>query len=91
MKLEWDPDKANLNLLKHSVSFYEAATVFGDPLSVTYHDPDHSLAEERYITMGTSQSGLLLIIAHTDRGENIRIISARKTTRQERKHYEEEN
>ncbi len=90
MKFEWDPDKANLNLIKHGVSFYEAATVFADPLSVTYHNPDHSLAEERYITVGTSQSGQLLIIAHTDRGENIRIISARKTTRQERIHYEEE-
>jgi uncharacterized DUF497 family protein len=91
MIFEWDPDKDNLNLRKQGVSFHEAATVFADLLSVTYHDPDHSLTEERYITVGTSQSGRLLIIAHTDRGQSIRIISARKTTRQERSHYEEEN
>jgi uncharacterized protein len=91
MKFEWDPYKSNLNLRKHGVSFYEAATAFEDPLSITYHDPDHSFTEERYITVGTTRSGCLLIIAHTYRGDNIRIISARKTTRKERIQYEEEN
>jgi uncharacterized protein len=61
------------------------------PLAVTYHDPDHSLSEERFITVGTSRNGRVLIVAHSDRGENIRIISARNTTLRERKHYEEEN
>jgi len=60
-------------------------------LAVTYHDPDHSLSEERFITAGMSRNGRVLIVAHSDRGENIRIISARKTTLRERKHYEEEN
>ena len=91
MHFEWNPDKAARNLRKHGVSFTEAATVFGDPLSATYHDPDHSIAEHRYITVGTSQSGRVLIVAHTDRGENVRIISARKITRREREQYEESN
>ena len=91
MNFEWDPDKATQNHRKHRVSFHEAATVFADPLAVTYHDPDHSLSEERFITVGTSRNGSVLIVAHSDRGENIRIISARKTTLHERKHYEEEN
>ena len=73
------------------VSFREAVTVFADPLAVTYHDPDHSISEERFITVGMSRVGRVLIVAHSDRGENIRIISARKTTLHERKHYEEEN
>jgi uncharacterized protein len=60
-------------------------------LAVTYHDPDHSLSEKRFITVGMSRNGRVLIVAHSDRGENIRIISARKTTLHERKHYEEEN
>ena len=89
MKFEWDPHKAASNRLKHGVSFQEAASVLGDPLSITYHDPDHSTTEHRFITVGMSQSGQVLMIAHTDRGDNIRIISARRTTRQERKHYEE--
>ena len=89
MKFEWDPQKAARNRLKHGVSFQEAASVLSDSISVTYHDPDHSIAEHRFVTVGTSQSGRVLMVAHTDRGDNIRIISARKTTRQERKHYEE--
>jgi uncharacterized DUF497 family protein len=64
---------------------------FADRLAVTYHDPDHSLSEERFITVGMSRNGRVLIVAHSDRGENIRIISARNTTLRERKHYEEEN
>ncbi len=64
----------------HRVSFREAVTVFADPLAVTYHDPDHSISEERFITVGMSGVGRVLIVAHSDRGENIRIISARRTT-----------
>ena len=73
------------------VSFHEAATVFADPLAVTYHDPDHSLSEERFITVGMSRNGRVSMVAHSDRGENIRVISARKTTLREREHCEEEN
>ena len=91
MNFEWDLDKATQNYRKHRASFHEAATVFADPLAVTYHDPDHSLSEERFITVGISRNGRVLIVAHSDRGENVRIISARKTTLRERKHYEEEN
>lgn len=89
MDFEWDPNKAAGNLKKHDVSFHEAATVFGDLLSVTFPDPEHSTRESRYVTIGTSSFGQLLIIAHADRGEYIRIISARKATRQERRFYEE--
>ena len=89
MKFGWDPQKAASNQRKHGVSFHEAASVLGDPLSITYHDPDHSTTEHRFITVGMSQSGRVLIVAHTDRRNNIRIISARKTTHQEKKHYEE--
>jgi len=91
VKFEWDPGKARRNRRKHRVSFQEAATVFGDPLAVTYADPDHSLLERRFITVGMSSAGKVLIVAHADRDENTRIISARKTTQSERKHYEEEN
>jgi uncharacterized protein len=91
VNFEWDPDKATQNYRKHRVSFHEAATVFAEPLAVTYHDPDHWLSEERFITIGMSRNGRVLMVAHSDRGENIRIISARKTTLRERKHYEEEN
>ena len=91
MNFEWDPRKATQNRRKHGVSFHEAATVYADPLAVTYHDPDHSISEQRFITVGISNAGRLLIVAHADRGENIRIISARKATLRERKHYEQEN
>jgi len=89
MEFEWNPGKAALNLEKHGVSFQEAATVFNDPLSVTFPDPDHSVGENRYVIIGISQFGQLLVVAHTDRGEKVRIISARKATRQERRFYEE--
>jgi len=89
MKFEWDAAKAERNQRKHGVSFQEAATVLGDPLALTYPDPDHSMTEQRFITVGMARSGRVLIVAHTDRGENIRIINARQTTRRERKHYEE--
>jgi uncharacterized protein len=90
MEFEWDPKKAAANLRKHGVSFYEAATIMNDSLSITFPDPDHSKGEERYITIGTSSQQRLLMVAHTDRGYRIRIISARELTRSEREAYEEE-
>jgi len=90
MGFEWDLDKAKTNLRKHRVAFKEAATVFRDALSITFLDPYHSEREERYITVGQSSAGRLLIVAHTDREGRIRIISARELTRAERKAYEEE-
>jgi uncharacterized DUF497 family protein len=89
MEFEWDSRKAAVNLRRHKVSFQEAATVFGDPLAVTFEDPDHSLAEKRYITFGLSQQKRLLAVSHTEREERTRIISARPLTRKERKIYEE--
>jgi len=89
LRFEWDPAKAAENLAKHGVSFEEAATVFRDPLSATGSDPDHSLGEERFITFGVSRGGRLLVIAHTERGDTIRIISARPVTPGERRIYEE--
>lgn len=89
MEFEWDPDKAARNLSKHQVAFSEAATVFGDPLAITFHDPGHSDNEDRYLTFGHSTDGRLLIVSHTDRGDRNRIIRARVATRRERKIYEE--
>ena len=91
MNFEWDPRKAEINLRKHDVSFTEAGTVFGDDLAITVPDPDHSIDEDRYITIGWSNRRRLLIIAYTDRGNRIRIISARELTPSERKAYEKEN
>jgi uncharacterized DUF497 family protein len=88
LEFEWDPDKAASNAAKHGVSFEEAATVFGDPLSLTAYDPDHSQDEDRFITMGSSVDNRLLLVSHTDREDRIRIISARLATRRERKAYE---
>ncbi len=89
MQFEWDPKKARANLRKHGVSFDEAATVFLDDLSLTGDDPDHSVSEERLVTFGVSSAGRLLVIAHTERSDRTRIISARPATRSERKLYEE--
>lgn len=89
MEFEWDPRKAQANQRKHHVSFREATTVFNDPLSITYPDPDHSIGEDRYIILGRSSSNRLLIVAHVDRNEITRIISAREAIRAERKLYEE--
>jgi uncharacterized protein len=89
MEFDWDPNKATSNLRRHNVSFGEAATIFSDPLSTTVPDPDHSLAEDRFITVGFSHRGRLLMVAHTERGDRIRIISARELTRTERVQYEE--
>lgn len=86
--VEWDPLKAETNLKKHQVSFEEASTVFDDPLFITFLDIEHSDDEDRYITLGLSQRGRLLLIAHTDRNNAIRIISARKATKNERQFYE---
>ena len=91
MEFEWNPDKAELNRENHGISFEEAATVFNDSLSVTFPDPDHSVGESRYVIIGVSRFGQLLIVSHTDRGVKVRIISARKATRQERRFYEEGN
>ena len=88
MEFEWNPDKAALNLEKHGVSFQEAATVFNDPLSMTFPDPDHSIRESRYVIIGLSRFGQLLVVAHTERETKVRII-ARKATRQERRFYEQ--
>jgi uncharacterized protein len=88
MEFEWDPEKALRNLAKHGVSFQEAATVFGDPLALTFIDPDHSTEEDRFLTFGCSNDGRFLVISHTDRGDRTRIISARRMTRKERKSYE---
>ena len=86
---EWDNDKAQRNVRKHGVTFDEAATAFGDPLSVTIDDPDHSLDQQRLLLLGQTLNGKLLVIAHLDDGETIRIISARMANRHERRQYEE--
>jgi len=89
VRVEWNASKAASNVRKHDVSFDEAASVFFDPLSATGADPDHSLDERRFVTFGTSSSGRLLVVAHADPGDAIRIITARHATRAERKLYEE--
>ena len=86
---EWDQEKAARNLSKHSVPFAEAATVFGDLGALTFLDPDHSMTELRFITIGFSTRGRLLFVAHADRNERTRIISARPTTKLEAKQYAE--
>ena len=88
LAFEWDSRKARSNLAKHGVGFEEGSTIFGDPLSLTIPDPEHSLSEKRYITVGRAFSGKLLVVVHTERGDNIRIISARRASRRERKFYE---
>ena len=89
MRFEWHRAKAADNVAKHGVSFEEAATVFWDPLSATGSDPDHSVDEERCVTFGVSTRRRLLVVAHTERGDTIRIISARPATAGERKIYEQ--
>lgn len=90
MTLEWDPQKARSNLRKHRVSFEEAATALSDPLAATGSDPDHSGAESRYITFDMSERGRLLVVAHTEQGDTIRITSARQASRREHRVYEED-
>lgn len=89
MEFEWDAEKARSNVEKHEVSFDEAATSFGDPLSITIPDPDHSTDEDRFVLLGQSYLARLLVVVHTERSERIRIISARLATRRERHDYEE--
>jgi uncharacterized DUF497 family protein len=88
VRFEWDPEKARRNVQKHGVSFDEAATVFGDPMAVTIYDPDHSHGELRLLTTGISKRQRLIIVAHTDREGQVRIITARDTTPREREQYE---
>lgn len=88
MQFEWDREKAKKNLRKHKVSFDEAMTVFYDTLSATFDDPDHSINEERFITIGYSSHGRLLVVSHIERGQTTRIISARSATVDERKRHE---
>jgi len=88
MRFEWDREKARENLRKHGVSFDEATTIFYGPLSATFDDPDHSAGEQRFITVGHSSRGRLLVASHTERGGVVRIISARAATAGERKRHE---
>jgi uncharacterized DUF497 family protein len=87
-EFEWDDEKAISNFKKHDVSLEEGATIFNDPLVATILDPNHSEGEERYISIGISIQGRLLVVVHTDREERIRLISCRKATNTERKVYE---
>ena len=89
MRFEWDPAKATASLLKHGVGFDEATTVFGDTLSVSGRDLEHSSGEVRFVTLGLSSHGRVLVVCHTDRGSVIRIITARTATRREKSIYEE--
>jgi hypothetical protein len=90
MRFEWDPEKARSNLRKHKVSFEEAATALRDPMAATGCDPDHSVGEERFVTFGVSERGRLLVVAHTEENDILRIISARVASKGERKIYEED-
>lgn len=90
MQFEWNPEKAESNIRKHGVSFPEASTVFNDPLSFTFPDPDHSYGEERYLIIGLSINNRILVISHTERADSIRIISAREATRNEQRFYEQD-
>ena len=91
MNFEWDPKKAAENLRKHKVSFHEATTVFEDVLAVTLDDLRHSEFERRFVTIGMSGAGRLLVVANAERGENLRIISARRATKREQRDYEEKD
>jgi uncharacterized DUF497 family protein len=89
MEFEWEEGKAAANLAKHGVSFEEARTIFNDPLYVDFYDPDHSSEEHRYIIIGESRQGRLLVVSYTERGDVNRLISVREVTRSEREAYEE--
>jgi uncharacterized DUF497 family protein len=89
LSVEWDPSKAEANVRLHRVSFEEAASVFLDPLGQTISDPDHSQAEERFVLLGYSYRSRLIVVVHSERGDSIRIVSARLATRNERRKYEE--
>lgn len=89
LEFEWDPTKAAANRRKHDVEFEEAASAFADPLSFTIPDPDRSAEEARFLLLGRSRAGRLLVVGHTERGERIRVITARPATGYERRTYEE--
>jgi len=88
MDFEWNPQKAEINIKKHNISFEEASTVFMDALSTTFPDFEHSIQEARYLIIGLSNQHKILVISHTHRNQTIRIISARQATKRERKFYE---
>jgi uncharacterized protein len=90
MEFEWDPEKDRRNRAKHGVSFVEASTALADTLSITRPDPAHSIGEYRFLTLGYTNSGRLVVVAHADREERIRIISGRLATAAERRNYEAE-
>lgn len=90
LKFAWDAAKAAANLAKHGVSFEEAATVFGDPLALTFDDPDHSVDEHHLLTFGVSDRNRVLLVVNVERGRILRIISARKATKHERGIYEQD-
>ena len=89
LTFEWDESKAQANKEKHGVSFEEAKTVFNDPFSITIHDPDHSEGEDRYLDVGLSATGRILVVSYTERRDSIRIINSREATRTEQRNYEE--
>ena len=88
VEFEWDPDKERSNIERHGVDFTEAATVFGDPLELTISDPDHSVGEFRFLSIGHSVSNRILVVSYTERGDRVRIISARTPSSKERRQYE---
>ena len=90
LTFEWDEIKAEENLRKHGISFEEAKTVFNDPLSITIYDPDYSTDEDRYLDVGLSSAGRMLVVCYTERGANIRLISSRTASKKERQSYERE-
>jgi uncharacterized DUF497 family protein len=90
VEFEWDPQKDRENQLKHGIAFEEASSVFGDSFAITIDDPDHSAHEQRFLTTGYSNRQRLVIVAHTDRDDRVRLISARGVTAAERHVYEEE-
>ena len=89
MEFEWDSRKAERNRRKHGISFEEAVTIFSDPDELTIYDPDHSISEERFVSIGQSNAGRLVVVGYTERGSTIRIIFARRATQLERLDYEE--
>lgn len=90
LQFDWDPEKAAANATKHGVAFPEAATAFGDPLSITIPDPEHSVDEARFILVGLTYTGRLVVVAHGETGGRMRIISARPATNAERRFYEQD-
>jgi uncharacterized protein len=89
LEFDWDPEKSRINLQKHGVSFFEAASALSDPFSITEYDSIHSIGEDRFVTIGYSDRQRLLVIVHTDRETSIRLISARPATSKEKKLYEQ--